>query len=176
MTSGDRARKALASFRLEGELVHREGGYVGVRRGGSLFEVAEGDVVELRELEDNRVQVSVNVEAQLTRTTLINARWQGSAVGYRAIIDDCSDITPFSGGVIDCECVYECSHLPPTECSNLPPTECSYLNECVWECFEMEYDDRGLSRRFGSASSWTRRAYAPPGRVRMLRRSGKRRS
>lgn len=190
MTSGDRARKALATFRLEGELAHREDGYVGVRRGGSLFEVAEGDVAELHELDGNRVQVLVNANAQLTRTSLLNASWQGAATGLRPIFDDCSDCTECSvcsdctecSVCSDCtecsvcsDCVTECSVC--TDCSVCSVcTECSVCSDCT-ECSVCAGPVQdGPPIRLSTNRAWLRRSSASPVRVRMLRRSANPRS
>jgi hypothetical protein len=122
MSQRENARRALSSFRLEGELVHKENG-IGVRRGGSIFEVSQADILSVQELPGNRVIVSVKADAQLARTTLLTSKWWGSAVGYRPIFDDCSDCTECS----DCSDCTECSVCSDcTECSVCAgPTECS---------------------------------------------------
>jgi hypothetical protein len=112
----DAMRKALskaASIRLEGEVVHREHGGIAVRRGTSIFEAQAADIIEVRELEKNRVAVLVKPEGQLIRSTVINSRWLGGRLGWRPVFEDCSDCT-------------ECSVC--TDC-----TECSVCTDCT-EC------------------------------------------
>ena len=63
-----------SSIHLEGEVVHREHGGIAVRRGGSIFEAQAADIIEVKELEKNRVVVLINGNGQLIRSTVINSR------------------------------------------------------------------------------------------------------
>ncbi len=161
MSAGDNARRALSSFRLEGELVHKENG-IGVRRGGSVFEVSKDDILAIRELPGNRVVVSVRANAQLTRTTILASKWWGSKIGFGPIFDDCSDCTECS----DCADCTECSVCADcTECSVCADcTECSVCADCTEcsvcaDCAECSVCVGTAGGYFGSqfASSFVRR-------------------
>jgi len=136
MSSKDAARRAISSFRIEGELVERgEGGGITVRRGGSVFEVAKADIVDIQELEGKKVNVSVKSDAQLVRTTMVQSRYFGGAVGWKPVFDDCTEC---------CDCT-ECS-----VCSDC--TECSVCTDCF-----SQFGGFPGFREINPQSSWIRR-------------------
>jgi hypothetical protein len=110
-------RKALTSFRIQGDLVRKDKDRVLVRRGGSLFEISMKDVLKVKELEGEAVEVVVSSEAELFRTSLVRAGWAGAAIGFRPVFSDCTDCCDCNG---------------PTECSRCTDcTECSYCTEPI---------------------------------------------
>jgi hypothetical protein len=114
MNSRQALSRGAATIRVEGEIVHRDGGMVAVRRGGSVFEVESGDVVAERQLENGAVELRVKADAQLIRSTVVATRWLGGAVGWLPVFDDCTEC---------CDCT-ECSVC--TDC-----TECSVCTDCA---------------------------------------------
>lgn len=140
-------RSAISTFRIEGELVERADGAISVRRGGSVYEVLRDDVVDVQELEGKAVRVTVKSSAQLARTSLVAAQWQGAAIGWRPIFDDCAEC---------CDCT-DCSDC--TECSVCSDcTECSVCADCT-ECSGIGgFGGGGFSPFQGAQSSWIRRA------------------
>ena len=130
----DAVRKALSkarsTVRLQGEVVHREGGGVAIRRGGSVFEVEAKDIVEVRELQGGSAEVLFKPDAQLIRSTVLESRWAGSAIGWRPVFDDCGDCTECSvcADCTECSVCADC-----TECSVCVGTECSVCADCT-EC------------------------------------------
>jgi hypothetical protein len=172
MDSAERGRKALSSFRLEGELVHREHGHVGIRRGGTVFEVSEADVVGVREFEGGRAQVSVKSNAQLTRITLLNSRWWGAQIGYRPVFDDRSDCTACSDCVDcgDCGVCNDCTECSVNDCAVC--VDCSVCTECAEcsVCVECHWPGERGPNYSGFSSSWMRRSGAAANRFRRRRR------
>jgi|SRR5579863_7577912 hypothetical protein len=123
--------EALASVRLEGELVHKEGGKVAVRRGASVFEALSKDIIETRELDGNKVAVLLKPDAELIRSSVIRSVWSGSAIGFRPVFDDCTEC---------CDC---------TECSVC--TDCTECSVCTGDFGAFRTPSIGLT------SSWIRR-------------------
>jgi hypothetical protein len=155
--SSKNARNAISSFRIEGELVERiEGGGISVRRGGSVFEVLKEDILEIEELEGKKIRVVVKAEAKLLRTSIVRSGYQGAAIGWGPIFDDCTECS-------DC---FECSVCADcTECSVCADcTECSVCADCVNECSvcvgPTECSTLGGGNIFsggGAQSQWIRR-------------------
>lgn len=132
--------KAGSSIRIEGEVVHRDGGMIAIRRGGSIFEVEAKDVIEQHELEHSTVAVLIKADAQLIRSTVVASRWFGGAIGWRPVFDDCTEC---------CDC---------TECSVCADcTECSVCTDCT-ECSVCIGDFGGFQANSPLAvlSSWVR--------------------
>lgn len=125
-------RKALSIFRIQGNLVNKDNDRIQIRRGGSLFEVSTKDVLSVKDIEQGEVEVLVNSQAELVRTTLVRAGWAGGATGWRPVFSDCTDCCDCNG---------------PTQCSRCTDcTECSYCS-----------DIGGFSGNPQIGSSWIRR-------------------
>ena len=117
MSAQELARKAISTFRLEGEVVHREGGGIGIRRGGSVYEVSKENVLDVQELEGKQVRVIVPATAELVRTTLVRSGWYGGALGWRPQFDDCTECCDCTDCSVCSDCT-ECSVC--TDCSDFP--------------------------------------------------------
>jgi hypothetical protein len=142
MSTQEVARRALSTFRIEGELVSRESGGIAVRRGGSIYEVAKEHVLDVQDIEGKQVRVTVPSNAELVRTTVVRSSWFGGALGWRPVFEDCTEC---------CDCT-ECSVC--TDC-----TECSVCTDCSDFQSLVGVVPSAWIRRFGSRfmrSMWRR--------------------